>query len=58
MIASTIAYAMTAFFLLLAISGFWMLGTDREPTGQTDTFVAGSVACLFLAWACAWLGGI
>lgn len=58
MIATAIAYTMTAFFLLLGINGFWMLGTDKEPVGKTNVFVAGSFACLFLAWGCAWLGGI
>lgn len=58
MIATAIAYTMTAIFALLGIASIVnLVAKDMEPAKTFATFIIGMMF-FGLAWGCAYLGGI
>lgn len=58
MVASIIAYALTVLFAGPAIYGIYQIASDQEPPGKTGVYIFSSIAMLFAAWGCAYIGGI
>jgi len=58
MVASGIAYFLTALFAAVGLRGFYRIGRDLIPASEENRLCFLSIAYLGLAWGCAYLGGI
>ena len=58
MIANSIAYLITAFFLILGIFGFCQFASDNVPAEKEGGVVLASFLLIVAAWICAKIGGI
>ena len=58
MVATAIAYFLSALFFLIGCYGFYQVGSDVIEASKEPASIIVSFAFIAAAWGCAYLGGI